>query len=607
MSSGTTTRAQVSAHYDRLKRRVETVIPNDNLLKEPVGVANAVLDMFPIYGAASASAAMPDAEEVEKFMQSLLPSPVEVFTDSFFRAPLFALVSLYKVADLYGCVDPQYPLYGHLDLSDVDRANKNIVAHVWFAHFLGCDGETILACVARYKDSRGTPDSLRRLSTDPSSAKPRHEQAQPSVNTPGNQGNDVQNPSSGSGSINREEAVNAPRLRAETRPASSLEPSDVLESDSNDSRKATNVFQYFKDNKFTGDLSQSIEMTLRDYNVCARQHRLSIRQKADFFINVLSGPARTFFFNNARDDMSFEEMARMMVREYNSDSHQLQVQGMLETLRLDKHKSEHEVSSPSEGLTQIIDLIERLTPQCQPQFRSDANKINYLRKAVMGFSWAMTPIGNIITAKYSFNGFVTALREHLQPESELKMAPVSANTHCTDGGTYHQQYGRRPKFVQKHGMPTHSGSSSRAPAPPGSFAESRRKGTCHRCKKQWTPGHRCQPGSIRSYVRDRFKNGDAAVHIVSDLVLGMEGELVEHPAPSDEEDDERRENDVHFSGAQNELSVFDDMLGADSPARTQFIEQSDKERFTNHLSASFSTNEGTALKHPSDFVPGDDQ
>ena len=117
--------------------------------------------------------------------------------------------------------------------------------------------------------------------------------------------------------------------------------------------------------------------------------------------------------------MSFEKMAKIMVDEYNSDSRQLQVQGMLETLRSERYMAEKEISSHSDGLTKIISLIERLTPQCQPQFRSDSNKINYLRKAVLGFKWAMTPVGNIVTARYSFNGFVTALREHLQLEAEV--------------------------------------------------------------------------------------------------------------------------------------------------------------------------------------------
>ena len=217
-------------------------------------------------------------------------------------------------------------------------------------------------------------------------------------------------------------------------------------------------------------------MTLRDFNVCVRQHRLSDRQKADLFINVLAGPARKFFFNNATDTMNFEEMAKMMVLEYNSYARQLQVQGRLETLRLERHMSEQDVSSPSEGLTQIIDNLERLTPQCQPHFRSDANKINYIRKAVMRFSWAMTPIGNIITAKYMFNGFATALREHLQFESEVKMSSISAaGSNFVKDGTYHHQYGRHPTYFQKYGTPTRLTRSHRVPQSSDSFSASRRK------------------------------------------------------------------------------------------------------------------------------------
>ena len=66
----------------------------------------------------------------------------------------------------------------------------------------------------------------------------------------------------------------------------------------------------------------------------------------------------------------------------------------------------------------------------------------------------MTPIGNIITAIYTFNGFVTALREHIQLESEVKMSSISAaGSKFVKDGTYHQQYGRHPKFFQKYGTP----------------------------------------------------------------------------------------------------------------------------------------------------------
>lgn len=110
--------------------------------------------------------------------------------------------------------------------------------------------------------------------------------------------------------------------------------SEAVLNDGSDFRKATNIFQYFKDSKFSGDISQSIELTIRDYIVCVRQRKFTPNQKADLFINTLADPARTYFFNLARDNMSFEEMAAMMVSQYNNGARQLKVQGVLETLRL---------------------------------------------------------------------------------------------------------------------------------------------------------------------------------------------------------------------------------------------------------------------------------
>lgn len=76
---------------------------------------------------------------------------------------------------------------------------------------------------------------------------------------------------------------------------------------------------------FSGDLKQYIDLTTHDYNACARQHQLSVRQKSDFFVKALSGSARTFFLRNARDNMSFTEMPRVMIGEYNSDAGHLQM------------------------------------------------------------------------------------------------------------------------------------------------------------------------------------------------------------------------------------------------------------------------------------------
>lgn len=46
-----------------------------------------------------------------------------------------------------------------------------------------------------------------------------------------------------------------------------------------DTRKENYVSQHFRYNRFQGDLSQSIELTLRDYNICACRLRLSASQR----------------------------------------------------------------------------------------------------------------------------------------------------------------------------------------------------------------------------------------------------------------------------------------------------------------------------------------
>ena len=97
---------------------------------------------------------------------------------------------------------------------------------------------------------------------------------------------------------------------------------------------------------------------LRNHNICSRQHRLSPSQTVDYFVNILDGPARNFFFNNAQDDILFEQMTEMMVAEFNSNARQIQVYGILSTLRISSMMAEHELTSSTEGLTTVVSTIE---------------------------------------------------------------------------------------------------------------------------------------------------------------------------------------------------------------------------------------------------------
>lgn len=119
MSTGTTSCRQLAAHFDQIKRRFETPKLRSGLQMELLGVAKAVFEMF-LINACSSTAKLPDRDEMAKLIQSLLLSLSQVFTDYFFQVPLFTLVTLVKVADLYGCVCCQEALYSNQDLDDQD-------------------------------------------------------------------------------------------------------------------------------------------------------------------------------------------------------------------------------------------------------------------------------------------------------------------------------------------------------------------------------------------------------------------------------------------------------------------------------------------------------
>eukprot|EP00171_Calliarthron_tuberculosum_P004860 IDg4860t1 len=126
--------------------------------------------------------------------------------------------------------------------------------------------------------------------------------------------------------------------------------------------KATAVLTHFRNRMFKGDLSQSIQFCIRDYETCAEQLQLDASQKVSYFVNILQDSPRFFFYSFYVRRMDFKTVCEKMRKEYNSDSRQLQVQSNLETLRLAKFMEENEISSVSEGLTKVFDYIERLLP-----------------------------------------------------------------------------------------------------------------------------------------------------------------------------------------------------------------------------------------------------
>lgn len=103
---------------------------------------------------------------------------------------------------------------------------------------------------------------------------------------------------------------------------------------------------------------------IREYTVCSRQQILIASHKAEYFVNIFSGLARTLCLNNASEEVFSDDVKKRMFNEYKSNSCHLQVYSMLEVMRMESLMSENEITSYSDGLTKSVNVFQKLSPQC---------------------------------------------------------------------------------------------------------------------------------------------------------------------------------------------------------------------------------------------------
>lgn len=105
-------------------------------------------------------------------------------------------------------------------------------------------------------------------------------------------------------------------------------------------RKVGYIQQAFKDNRFTGEVKQSIQVTLKMYETTARKFSLNADQMAALSIHVLDGSVSLLLIHNEKNGDSYDVIKDMMLSEYNSEDLQLQVEGHLKQIILRNVMSE---------------------------------------------------------------------------------------------------------------------------------------------------------------------------------------------------------------------------------------------------------------------------
>ncbi len=85
-------------------------------------------------------------------------------------------------------------------------------------------------------------------------------------------------------------------------------------------RQTRYITSYFSKKPFSGDLKESITLSIRDYRHCATMYNLDDSAIATNFACALADPARNFFLENVQSGMTFEEIESFMLAEFNSSS-----------------------------------------------------------------------------------------------------------------------------------------------------------------------------------------------------------------------------------------------------------------------------------------------
>lgn len=145
-------------------------------------------------------------------------------------------------------------------------------------------------------------------------------------------------------------------------------------------KNANAVHNYFRGKLFDGNTSQSIHGSTRTFEICAKQFRLSMQQKTDFYINIFDGHLRKHLFDYRWKDVSSEQLADVMFSDFDSDARRFSAQSENATLCFERFMSDHGIQADATRLSRIVKKIVHLTLQSLPNSRSDTNRNRYLRQ-----------------------------------------------------------------------------------------------------------------------------------------------------------------------------------------------------------------------------------
>lgn len=136
--------------------------------------------------------------------------------------------------------------------------------------------------------------------------------------------------------------------------------------------------------------------------------------------NILTKDAQRFYIDRVKAYVtSFEQVVKMIDDEYNSPARKARVNNFLNSLRVNDYIG-NKVDSALD-LAKVFKLILKLSTQVPASPRGDTHRIEFLRRAVIGYDWSREPLSRFATDGITFQRLYRELEAAVQLEKESKV------------------------------------------------------------------------------------------------------------------------------------------------------------------------------------------
>ena len=238
-------------------------------------------------------------------------------------------------------------------------------------------------------------------------------------------------------------------------------PSYTPEIMKNTSRNHIDVANRFKnkENKYGGSDSENLQEYLDQYFLIADDCGLSHTERLQYLHNLFKGEALNFYKNEIKGkETTIGGAVHRIQNHFNGVDKQQRIKAELSTLTLDSFTRKNH-GNLREGLAELATYITNRTPQCPPNFRSEQNKIDFLRQAVIGNDWAKNVLCNIGPST-RFQQFYLELATALQVHEESARRKATPGSSSSNGLTTNKPFimFNQPKYARQVTRKLFSGS-----------------------------------------------------------------------------------------------------------------------------------------------------